>query len=217
MNMTSHIEVQPFIRNDQFNFIKFQVKHLVNAHSTVKDPDVLKAVQYGALDNIINLFPEMEEHYRIFDEIVEIKEEIQAENFLAGLKPYIIPFKQLTEKTVGKLFPKAKKLKLQFLKDIDFKEITYLGWYDIRSEKKFLIFDYKGKLMGVQGTFRHKTKGVCSLCNRLGEVGMFMANVKSGKETYTNRGNYICDDSQECNGNLQSLDRLENFIENLKN
>ncbi|RWR11120.1 FusB/FusC family EF-G-binding protein [Siminovitchia fortis] len=214
--MTSHNEIQPFIRCDQFNFIKFQVKHLVHAHSTVKDPSVLKAVKYGAVDKIMNLFPEIEEH-QIFDKIAEIEEDIQAKNFLADLKTYVIPFKPVTEKTVGKLFPKAGKLKLQFLKEIDFTETTYLGWYDIRSDKKFLIFDYKGKLMGIHGTFRHKTKGICSLCNRHGEVGLFMANVKSGKETFTNRGNYICDDSQECNRNLQSLDRLEHFIENLKN
>ncbi|RST76248.1 elongation factor G-binding protein [Siminovitchia acidinfaciens] len=215
--MTSHIEVQPFIRCYQYNFIRFQVENLVNAHSAVKDPAVLKAVKYGALDKIIALFPELHEYHQIFNKVTEIEDGIHAKHFLTGLKPYIIPFKPVTEKTVGKLFPKAGKLKLQFLKEIDFTEVSYLGWYDIRSDKKFLIFDYKEKLMGIQGTFRHKAKGICSLCNRHGEVGMFMANVKSGKETYTNRGNYICDDSHECNQNIQSLNKLESFIEVLKN
>lgn len=95
--MTSHNEIQPFIRCDQFNFIKFQVKHLVHAHSTVKDPSVLKAVKYGAVDKIMNLFPEIEEH-QIFDKIAEIEEDIQAKNFLADLKTYVIPFKPVTEK-----------------------------------------------------------------------------------------------------------------------
>ncbi|WP_313432993.1 FusB/FusC family EF-G-binding protein [Siminovitchia terrae] len=215
--MTSHNEIQPFIRCDQFNFIKFQVKHLVHAHSTVKDPAVLNAIKYGALDKIMNLFPEISEDHQVFHKITEIEQDIQGKSFLDALKSYVIPFKPITEKTVGKLFPKAGKLKLQFLKNVDFKELSYLGWYDIRSDKKFLIFDYKGKLMGIHGTFRHKTKGICSLCNHHGEVGLFMANVKSGKETFTNRGNYICDDSHECNQNLQRLDKLEYFIENLKN
>lgn len=215
--MTSHNETQPFIRCDQYNFIKFQLKNVLHAYSTVKDPAVLKAVKYGALDNVINLFSELDEHQQtIFDKMTDIEEELQAQSFLAGLKKYVIPFKTVSEKTIGKLFPKAGKLKLPSLNDIDFKETSYLGWYDIRSDRKFLIFDYKGKLIGVQGTFRHKTKGVCSLCNSHGEVGLFMANVKRGKETYTNRGNYICDDSQQCNSNLQTLDKIEHFIEMLK-
>ncbi|MCJ7842409.1 FusB/FusC family EF-G-binding protein [Lederbergia sp. NSJ-179] len=216
--MTSHIKIEPFIRSDQYHFIKFQVKNLVHAYSTVKDPNVLKAVKYGALDKVIDLFPEIPENQaEIFHTITEIEEDHQPNQYLTELKEYVIPFKSVTEKTVSKLFPKAKKLKLpSSLKEIDFREISYLGWYDIRSEKKFLIFNDNGKLFGVHGTFRHTTKGICALCNGHEEVGLFMANVKSGKETYTNRGNYICTDSQTCNQNLRTLDKLEHFIELVK-
>ncbi|GIN73906.1 elongation factor G-binding protein [Bacillus sp. J14TS2] len=214
--MKSHMKIEAFIRSEQYQFIKFQVKNLVSAHATVNDPNVLKAVKYGAFDKVMGLFPEIEQKQTFFNKITDIKEEKQAEQFLTELKEYVIPFKTITEKTVSKLFPKAKKLKLPPLDEVDPRELTYLGWYDIRSEKKFLIFDYKGKLLGIHGTFRQPTKGICALCNGHEEVGLFMANVKSGKETYTNRGNYICTDSLTCNQNLRSLDKLEQFIELVK-
>ncbi|KMJ55138.1 ferrous iron transporter A, partial [Bacillus sp. LL01] len=137
----------------------------------------------------------------------------QAESFLSELKHYVIPFKNVTEKTITKLFPKAKKLKVPPLEEIDFKEISYLGWYDIRSERKFLIVDYNGKLKGIQGTFQESNKGICSLCNQHQDIGLFMSKVKAGKETYTNRGNYICSDSHKCNQNLITLDELNKFVE----
>lgn len=215
--MTSLLNKEPFIRCDQYNFIHFQVKNLVLAHSTVKDPNVLKAVKFGAIDKIVALFPELNDSQKaIFDKIASIEEEVQGKNFLASLKRYVIPFKTMTEKNVAKLFPKAKKLKVPSLKDIDFQEIVYLGWYDIRSEKKYLIFNLDGKWLGIHGTFRHTTKGVCAICNGHEEVGLFMANVKSGKETYTNRGNYICNDSQKCNQNIRSLEKLHDFVALLK-
>ncbi|WP_231687003.1 FusB/FusC family EF-G-binding protein [Bacillus sp. JCM 19034] len=135
---------------------------------------------------------------------------------MTELKKAVIPFKHVTEKTITKLFPKAKKLKAPSLETIDFKNLSYLGWYDIRSEKKFLIIDDNRKLIGVEGTFNKGKKGICSLCNGHEEIGLFMTTVKSGKETYTNRGNYICTDSQRCNENIMTLDKLTQFVANLK-
>ncbi|MBS4220715.1 FusB/FusC family EF-G-binding protein [Bacillus sp. FJAT-49711] len=207
--------MKPFIRSDQYNFIKFQVKHLVQSFSTIKDQDVLKAIAYSSLDKVINLFPEYDHYRESFEKILEIKSDIQATHFLDELGPYRIPFRTVSDKTIEKLFPKAKKLKLPPM-ELDLKEVSYLGWYDMRSERKYLVFDYNGKLLGINGTFRNTTKGICSLCNGHEEVGLFMANVKSGKETYTNRGNYICNDSQKCNENIKTLDKLYQFIEIVK-
>jgi len=213
--MNSHMNIKPFIRSDQYNFIKYQLKNLVHSYSTIKDQDVLKAIAYSSLDKITNLFSEYESSRESFGEILEIKSENQANHFLDELKCYVIPFRIVSDKTLEKLFPKAKKLKLPPM-ELDLKEISYLGWYDMRSERKFLIFDYDGKLLGINGTFRNMTKGICSICNGHEEVGLFMANVKSGKETFTNRGNYICNDSQKCNQNIKTLDKLYQFIELVK-
>ncbi|MFD2042754.1 FusB/FusC family EF-G-binding protein [Ornithinibacillus salinisoli] len=206
-----------FIRSDQYNFIKFQVNNLVHAHTTVKDNNVLHALKYSAFDKVMNLFPDSHENKKdIFHKIIEIEESAVAEEFLTDVKTYVIPFKEITDKKIQKLFPKAKKLKVPPLDKMDFKELSYIGWYDIRSERKYLIFDYQDRLIGIQGTFTESIQGICSLCNSYEDVGLFMSNVKSGKETYTNRGNYICKDSQTCNQNIITLDKLNNFISILK-
>jgi Elongation factor G-binding protein, N-terminal/FBP C-terminal treble-clef zinc-finger len=211
------INMEPFIRCDQYNFIKVQTKNLVQAHSTVKDKDVLNALKFHSLDKVLTVFPDIcENQITILEKLVEIEETTQAEKFLSNLKAYVIPFKQITEKTVKKLFPKSKKIQVPPLKDLDLKEISYLGWYDIRSERKHLIVDYNGNLMGIQGTFKSSVEGICALCNGFEEVGLFMSKVKSGKETYTTKGNYICKDSQKCNHNLITLDKLNDFIVQLK-
>ncbi|MFC0561320.1 FusB/FusC family EF-G-binding protein [Halalkalibacter alkalisediminis] len=213
----SIIEIEPFIRNDQYNFIKFQINNLVHAHSIVTDKDVLTALKLSSLDKIMTLFLDISENQKsILKKVIENEKEIHPEVLLTELKNDVLPFKSVTEKTISKLFPKVKKWKAPSL-EIDFREWSYLGWYDIRSKKKLLIVDDNGKLMGIQGTFTGNIKGICSLCNAHEEVGLFMSNVKTGKETYTNRGNYICIDSYKCNQNLMTLEKLISFVELFKN
>jgi hypothetical protein len=208
----------PFLRHDQYNFIKFQIKNILHAYATTKDEGVIYTVKLSSMDKIFSLFTNLNEsQVALLSKVVDIEEHYQADSLLTELKSYVIPFRNTTEKTITKLFPKVKKLKAPDLKTIDFREISYIGWYDIRSERKFLVADYNGKLIGIQGTFMKSIKGICSLCNSYEEVGLFTANVRSGKETYTNRGNYICADSNNCNQNLTSLDKLKKFIELLSN
>lgn len=211
------MKIEPFIRSDQYNFIKFQLKSIVAAHSTMKDNEILNAFKFHSIDKIHALFDDLSESQRgPLNKLIEIEDEVQARNFLAELKAYVIPFTKVTEKTMAKLFPKIKKLKAPPLEEIDFKEISYLGWYDNRLNRKFMIAEHNGKLIGIQGTFLESQKGICSLCNGIEELGLFMSIVKSGKETYTSRGNYICRDSQKCNQNMITLDKLQQFIEVLK-
>ncbi|WP_052345907.1 FusB/FusC family EF-G-binding protein [Paucisalibacillus sp. EB02] len=212
INMT--LENIPFLRHDQYNFIKFQLKIIVHAHSTIKDEEVINTVKLSSMDKIFSLLPNLTENQQaLLSKIVDIEVHNQAELFLTELKSYVIPFRNTTEKTLTKLFPKVKKFKGPDLNAIDYREISYIGWYDIRSERKFLVTEHNEKLIGFQGTFMKSIKGICSLCNQYEDVGLFMANVRTGKETYTNRGNYICVDSHKCNQNLTTLDKLHYFIE----
>ena len=97
---------------------------------------------------------------------------------------------------------------------MDFSGYSYLGWNDAGSGRKYMIVDVGGKLTGIHGTIKSSNKkGICSICNRTEEIGLFMARVKSGKETYTDRGNYICCDSEKCNQNLMTLDHLNDESE----
>lgn len=211
-------KIKLFIQNHQFNFIKFQLKNIVTAHLSVKDQETIDALKFYSLDKIHYLFPTLNEHEReILNKILDIREESQAKAYLAELKQYVIPFANITEKSINKLFPKIKKLKLPKLEEIDFKDISYLGWNDAGLGRKFLIFIKEGQLIGIEGTFKESKKAICALCNSMEEVGLFMANVKSGKECYTNKGNYICRDSLKCNQNIYSLDKINQFIQVLRN
>ncbi|WP_456272721.1 FusB/FusC family EF-G-binding protein [Bacillus sp. AK031] len=124
--------MEPFIRNDQFNYIKVQTKNLVNGHSSASDPGVLKAVKAMVKENVTGLFSGLSPAQSdLLDPVDMIKDKQDAEVFLAQLKPFVIPFRRISEKTLEKLFPKVKKLKLPDLANMDFREITYLGWNDI--------------------------------------------------------------------------------------
>ena len=48
----------PFIRNDQYNFIKF-TDSLVQGHASINDENVLDALKCNALDQVFNLFPDL--------------------------------------------------------------------------------------------------------------------------------------------------------------
>lgn len=211
--------MQPFISSQQYNFIKSQAQILVNAHATANDQDVLKAVRSLAMEKVLQQFDAVDkEHSELLQPLVEIKSKEDAELFSAQIKPYVIPFPSITEQTVKKLFPKAKKLKNPSLEDVDMSELSYVGWYDKGSGRKYIITHYNDKLVGIHGTFTPSNqKGICALCNRHQEVGMFMSETKgSHKDTFTKRGNYICQDSQACNQNLTTLDKLHDFIARLQ-
>lgn len=211
--------MKPFIRTEQYNFIKHQLHVLTNGHATVNDKTVLNALHSLVNDKILGLFPDIiEEQQLLFNQISTIKNSEQADFFLSQLKPYIIPFKEVSEQTIKKLFPKAKKLKLPLLKNIDLFETTYIGWDDLGSNSKFIVTYLNEKLVGLQGTFNPiNKKGNCTLCNKFGELGLFMTKTKGKIEgTFTQRGNYICKNSQECNQNIMSLDKLHDFITLIK-
>ncbi|GGH81214.1 hypothetical protein JOD43_001053 [Pullulanibacillus pueri] len=117
------------------------------------------------------------------------------------------------------LFPKAKKLKSPSFDDFDLKEHSYISWIDIRANhRKYIIAYYQNKLTGIYGSFDPlQQKGICTLCGKHGEVGLFVAKVKGiRRDMSIKRGNYICQDSLNCNRNLTTLDKLNTFIERLQ-
>lgn len=210
--------MKPFIRSDQYNFIKAQIQILINGHATVNDNDVLQALKSIINEKVLHLFIDMSEEQRqVLDPIITIEDNDKAEEYLSQVKPYVIPFKEVTEITIKKLFPKAKKLKVPILENVDLKEISYLGWNDKGSNKKYIVALSDHKLVGLQGTFKSiNKKGICALCNHYEEIGMFLSETKGlAIGTFIKRGNYICENSQTCNQNIITLDKLNDFIERI--
>ncbi|MET3320939.1 UNVERIFIED_ORG: hypothetical protein ABIC97_004040 [Peribacillus simplex] len=211
--------MEPFIRSEQYNFIKSQTQILINGHATANDRDVIHTLKTVAKERVLSLFIELSEEQRqVLDPIDTIKEPAQAEVFLFKIKPFVIPFKEVTEKTIKKLFPKAKKLKNPMLENLDLREISYLGWDDIGSGKKFIIAPHHNKLLGLHGTIKPSNKkGICAICSRFEELGMFMSETKGTVQgTFIKKGNYICLDSLKCNQNITTLDKLNDFIVRIK-
>lgn len=210
--------MEPFVRSDQFNYIKNQLQILTNGYTSVNDKGVLNALKTLTDEKIIHLFDDLSEEQRqVFNPIVEIREKEQAEAFLLQLKQYVIPFKDISEPSIKKLFPKAKKLKIPSLDQIDRKEISYLGWNDTGSNKKYIVVIQNEKIVGLHGSFKNSQKGICAICHGHGELGMFIMETKGSEQgTFIKRGNYICQDSQKCNQNIKTLDKLEDFIKGMK-
>ncbi|WP_232696014.1 FusB/FusC family EF-G-binding protein [Brevibacillus daliensis] len=208
--------MEPFIRNDQYNFIKAQAKNIVNAYASVNDKAILHAVKSVAQEKAVGLFDDLAHmQAEVISPISQIENRVTSDAYLAQLKPYVIPFHPISDRTIATLFPKVKKLKGPSLEKVNLQEISYLGWIDKGSSKKYMIVEYQDKLVGLQGTFSNlNQKGVCALCNRHEEIGMFVMEVKrSGLDNYVKRGNYICQDSKKCNENITTLDRLHDFVE----
>ncbi|MDZ5712646.1 FusB/FusC family EF-G-binding protein [Jeotgalibacillus haloalkalitolerans] len=209
---------QMFIRNDQYNFIAQQVYFIVHTQNTVNHQDTRDGVKLHAMAKVREMIPGMTENQEaLLNRMTELENETEARTFLNELKrDCVIPFQALTKKKVEKLFPKAKKLQIPDLDALDFQRLSYLGWFDTRAHKQYLIVEYQGRLKGIAGHFANSNnKGICSICNHLGEVALFVTKVKSGKETYTSRGNYICKDSHVCNENLTDIKKLEVFLDHL--
>ncbi|MED0968559.1 FusB/FusC family EF-G-binding protein [Bacillus paramycoides] len=211
--------MEAFIRSDQYNFIKSQAYILANGHATANDRGVIQALKSLSIEKVIHVFENLTpEQKELIDTVVTVENREDAESFLLQINPYVIPFQEVTLQTLKKLFPKAKKLKLPEMEEINMKETSYLSWIDKGTSRKFIIAKNNNKFVGLQGTFQSiNKKSICSLCHGHEEVGMFLVEIK-GKipGTFVKKGNYICKDSVACNHNMKSLDKLQDFIERLK-
>lgn len=207
-----------FIRNDQFNFIKGQTKILVNGKATSSDAEVLTVLRHLAQEKVFDLFPSLtDEQKAVLEPLTAVKETADAEAFLEQLSAYLLPFKSVTDQGLKKLFPKAKKLKGPKLDTVDFNKLSYLAWIE-SSTLMYLVVEKDGRLEGIQGSFNRSAKnGICSICHRHSKVGLFTAKTKgSSQDNFVKRGNYICQDNETCNSNIDTLVRLHEFVERLQ-
>ncbi|MUK88940.1 elongation factor G-binding protein [Ornithinibacillus sp. L9] len=210
--------MKPFIEVYQYNFIKMQVQNLINGYATANDEDVKHAVKSMAVERVLHLFPSMNEEQKLLLQPIETinGDKEKGEAYLTQLISYVVPF-NITEQSIKKLFPKVKKLKAPALDKIDLRELSYLSWIDLNTNKKFIVTRKDNKLVGLQGSFQlANQKGICAICNHHEEVGLFLAKEKGNVQgTFTKRGNYICVDSEKCNQNITSLDKLHGLVERL--
>lgn len=211
--------MKPFIRVNQYQYIKQQVGTIVNSNSTSIDQNVNNAIAEMVWDNVIALFDTLdEEQITLFQALYTIRHKEEAALFLSKLKDLVIPFPKLSEQQIKRLFPKIKKLQIPDINVMDLQEITYLRWFDRGLNRTFMVAPLREKLIGIQGSLdTHTIKGICSICKGIEEVCLFTAS-KKGKiqGMYATKGNYICKDELKCNAHLTDVTQLTTFIERLQ-
>lgn len=208
---------EKFIKNEQLNFIKKQIALIKD--STIKNvpQNVLAAVIDLANSKILDLFPNaLLEQQEILD-LSSLKTDKEYEQYIQHLSDHLLPFPKITEQRLKKMFPKHKKIKLPDLSNIDHSQLTYLSWNDLRYNKKFIIYELEGKIVGIECEFAPiSKKNICSFCNNFGEVVYFSTVTKARKsknpDYYRSIGNLICVDSSECNKKITNVEYLTTFL-----
>ncbi|SEJ14822.1 Fibronectin-binding protein (FBP), N-terminal [Bhargavaea ginsengi] len=203
------------LTSSQYHFILRQARNVMNGHTNSADEDVLAAVVLMAIERSERLTEvvsdELKRTIRLMD---SIRNREDYEEFRERLLLYVRPMVEVTDKDIKKLFPKVKNLRMPKFAEAVRKELTYLGWNDPGTNRKYFVFEEGDGLTGLYGQFRPSgKKGVCSICNGIDETGLFLTETRhAGGETYTKRGNYICTDSMACNRRLDDRERFDQFI-----
>ena len=165
---------EKFIKNDQLNFIKRQIALIKDSTKKNVPPNVLAAVIDLANAKILDLFPNAALGQQEMLDLSRLKTDAEYEQYIQRLSAFLLPFPRITEQQLKKMFPKNKKLKLPDLSNIDHSQLTYLSWNDLSSNKKFIVYELDGKMVGIECKLTPTSKNnICSFCNCFGQVAYF--------------------------------------------
>lgn len=208
---------EKFIKNEKLNFIRKQVALIKDSKQKNVPQNVLASVIDLANAKILDLFPNATIEQQEMLDLSRLTTDNEYEQYIRRLSDFLLSFPQLTEQQLKKMFPKQKKLKLPDLANIDHSQLTYLSWNDLRANKKFIVYELDGKLVGIECEFTPTSKkNLCSFCNCFGEVAYFSTVTKAKKpknpDYYKAIGNLICADSSECNRKITNVDYLTTFF-----
>lgn len=151
---------EAFIKNEQLNFIKKQISNIKESMNKSLPKTVLAAVMELAEAKIFELFPQATSDQQELLDISKWKTKDEYEQYIERLAKYVLPFPKITEQQLKKLFPKQKKLRLPDFATIDLHQLTYLSWTDGKSNRKFVIHELDGKLVGVEGKMTPTNKKI---------------------------------------------------------
>ncbi|MBY8914058.1 FusB/FusC family EF-G-binding protein [Bacillus sp. YC2] len=208
---------EKFIKNEHLNFIKKQIELIKDSKKKNVAPTVLAAVIDLANAKISDLIPHATLDQQDLLDVSRLKTDAEYDQYIQRLSAFVIPFPKITEQQLKKMFPKHKKLKLPDLSKIDHSQLTYLSWNDLRSNKKFIIYELDGKMVGIECKFAPTSKhNVCSFCNSFGQV-VYFSTVTKAKQSknpdyYKAIGNLICADSSECNKKITNVEYVTAFL-----
>jgi len=206
-----------FIKNEQLNFIKKQIALIKDSTNKNVPQNVLAAVIDLANAKILDLFPNASLEQKEMLVLAGPKTDKEYEQYIQNLSDFLLPFPEITQQQLKKMFPKHKKIKLPDLSNIDLNQLTYLSWNDLGYNKKFIVYELEGKMVGIECEFTPTSKkNLCSFCNSFGEVAYFSTVTKAKKHNnpdyYKSIGNLICVDSTECNKKISNVEYVSSFF-----
>lgn len=212
--MTNKAVLQP---NDYW-YCKQQISELVSAYHSVNDKQTIITLQtliQGRTEEFFDRDPLLKAYWTQFLDTTLTRDTF--EKLFEEMKQFLLPMDIPSTKQIDKAFRKVKKMQYPALDSIDFRELSYLGWNDSGTNRKYLLRKIDGRFTGVYGSFSTDVqKGHCAICNQISTVAFFLATTKSsGDGTYTKKGNYICTDSEQCNRQVTQLDTLDRFWETI--
>ena len=204
------------ITPSEYWYAKEQIKSLVGAYHSVNDKRTIQTQQALIYEHTAFIFERSNELLAIWDRFLDVTTtREQAEAYFTAMKMFVLPMELPSTKQIDKLFRKVKKMNYPNLEQLDPRELSYLGWTDAGTNRKFIIRKRENRFEGVYGTFSTDIKkGHCAICNHISAVGFFLATTKtSGDGTYTKNGNYICSNSILCNQQLTHIETFDRFFD----
>lgn len=204
------------LKPNEYWYCKQQVSELVSAYHSVNDKQTVGTLQtliQGKTEEFFGRDPLLAAYWEQFLDTSLTRDKF--EKLFEEMKRFVLPMDAPSTKQIDKSFRKVKKMQYPELESTDFRELSYLGWNDSGTNRKYLLRKIDGRFTGVYGSFSTDVqKGHCAICNQISTVAFFLATTKSsGDGTYTKKGNYICTDSAQCNRQLTQLDTLDRFWE----
>ncbi|MFR4509135.1 FusB/FusC family EF-G-binding protein [Enterococcus avium] len=190
------------------------MSELVSAYHSVNDKQTVVTLQtliQGKTEEFFGRNPLLAAYWEQFMNTALTRDKF--EKLFEEMKQFVIPMAIPSTKQIEKSFRKVKKMQHPDLEAKDFRELSYLGWNDSGTNRKYLLRKIDGRFVGAYGSFSTDVqKGHCAICNQISTVAFFLATTKSaGDGTYTKKGNYICTDSDQCNRQLTQIETLERF------
>lgn len=215
--------MKPFIKKEDFNFIR---KCTTDLHGTLRncvDPNIIETNKAYINEKILNRFSNLSDEEKDLIDINKITDPLHIDKYLEDLNEYVYGMSAIKSTQLTKLFRKEKKLKIP---DLDFENSkkVYLGWIDEGSRKLFLAYSLDGKLTGMSckiPSYNSSNNHICTLCNHIGndtEVAFVSAVCKTSNPeqgTYRSIGFDICLDSEKCNERITSTDKLEKLLKDV--
>ncbi|WP_158221309.1 FusB/FusC family EF-G-binding protein [Salimicrobium humidisoli] len=207
--------MEPFIRSDQYHFLKQQLRHIVQTNALVNDREMVRTVQGLAMDKMKDVFHGLTDlQKRLLEGMTELEDRTDMEMFEARILPLVHPFEMPEEGEVRSLFPHLSRVKTPVLgTGVDRRDLTYVSWFDPGLDRKFIVTYREGVLTGMEGSFTYSgRKNMCVICREHEYVGLFVTDATA----YKRKGNYVCKDSITCNRNITDQKHLHKFMDDIK-